>query len=194
MGEAEFEQAERAFRRVVEGLFSRGATGRSVFGLELSEELIAATLESGAREQDEAEFSDVQIRFFEDSAVFSARVKVHGKAWPPRPPVDTRIEFGARDITHSDAGKSGSVMFRVENPLTFSSKFADVVIALLGKLTKRLPISIDALRHKDSLVTLDFAEIVRMTRPDLAEQAAHARLYHLKVSLGKVRVDVGFTK
>jgi len=194
MGEPEFEQAERAFRRMVEGLFARSATGRSVLGIELSEELIAAAIESGAQEQEEADVTDVQIQFFEDSALFSAHVKVHGKAWPPRPPVDTRIEFGARDITQSEAGKSGSVMFRVEKPLAFSSKFADVLMALLGKLTKRLPVSIDALRHKDSLVTIDFAELVRMTRPDLAEQAGHARLYNLKVSQGKVRIDLGFTK
>lgn len=194
MSEAAFERAERAFRRMVEGLFARGATGRAVFSVELSEELIASALESGAREQEEAEISEVKLQFFEDAAIFSARVKVQGKAWPPRPPVDTRVEFGARDVTHSEAGKSGSVMFRVEKPLTFSSKFADVVMALLGKLTKRMPISIDALRHKDSLVTLDFAELVKMTRPDLADQAGHARLYHLKVSQGKVRVDLGFTK
>ena len=194
MSEAEFERAERAFRRMIEGLFERGATGRSVFGVELSEELIASALEAGAREQDEAEISEVKLQFFEDAALFSARVKVQGKAWPPRPPVDTKVEFGARDITHSETGDSGSVMFRVEKPLTFSSKFADVIMALLGKLTKRMPISIDALRHKDSLVTIDFAQLVKMTRPDLAQQAGHARLYHLKVSQGKARADIGFTK
>lgn len=181
-------------RRMVEGLYRREATGRGVIAFELSEEVIAASMESGAREQQEAEISDVKLSFYEDAALFSCRVKVKGQAWPPRPPVDTRVEFGAREITHSEVGASGSVMFRVEKPLSFSSKFANVMIGLLGKLMKKLPVSLDALRHRDSLVTIDFARLVGAMRPDLAAQAKQVRLYNLKVTQGRVRVDIGFVK
>jgi hypothetical protein len=194
MGDPDMERAQRAFGRVVDELFKREATGRSVMAFELSEEVIAAVIQSGAAEQQEAEFSDVKLQLFPDAALFSARIKVKGKAWPPRPPVNTHIEFGVREITHSEAGKSGSVLFRVEKPLTFSSTFADIVIGLLSKLTRGGPVSLDALRHKDSLITLDFAKLLAMLRPDMAANAAQMRLYHMKVSQARVRFELGFLK
>lgn len=179
---------------MLQGLYKREATGRTVLVFELAEEFIAAGFESAAQEQEEAEVSDVKLQFFPDAAVVSMHVKVRGKAWPPRPPVDTRVEFAARDITHSEVGESGSVLFRVEKPLTFSSTFADILMGLFGKLTKRMPISIDALRHQDSLITVDFAQLLSMMKRDMSTTAAKVRLYGLKVSQGQVRVEVGFLK
>ena len=194
MGEPDMERATQAFGRMVQGLYQRGATGRPVLTFELAEEMIASAIQSGAAEQQEAEISDVKLQLFPDSALFSARIKVKGKAWPPRPPVDTRIELGVRDITHSEVGDSGSVMFRVEKPLSFSSTFADILLGLLSKLMRNGPISLDALRHKDSLITLDFAKLLGSVRPDLADNATQMRLYNLKVSQASVRVELGFIK
>lgn len=194
MAESDFEKAQRAFRATVDGLYRREATGRPVMAFELTEEMLAAALESGAEQQDEAEVSDVSLSLHDDAAVFSCRVKVKGQAWPPRPPVDTRVEFAARELTHSETGESGAVMFRVEKPLTFSSKFADVLVGLLGKMMRKLPVSLDALRHRDSLVTVDFARLVKAMRPDLADHARQVRLYNLKATPGRVRVEIGFVK
>jgi hypothetical protein len=190
----DLEAARVAFVRLVDGLYQRQATGRTVFSLEVAPELVAAALESGAQQQQEAEITRVNLEFFPDAALFSCHVKVKGKAWPPRPPVDTTVELGVRDITHSDAGESGSLMFRVEKPLSFSSKFADVVIGLLGKLARGLPVSIDALRHKDALVTVDFAEFVKALRPELGPHAKQVRLYGLDVQQGKAKVEIGFVR
>ena len=188
------ERAQQAFGRMVDELYKREATGRAVLAFELSEEVIAATVQSGAGEQNEAEISDVKLQLFPDAALFSARIKVKGKAWPPRPPVDTKIEFGVREITHSEAGKSGSVLFRVEKPLTFSSTFADIVMGLLGKLMRGGPVSLDSLRHKDALITLDFAKLLATLRPDMAGNAGQMRLYNMKVEQARVRFELGFLR
>jgi len=194
MGDPNMERAQQAFGRMVDELYKREATGRAVLAFELSEEVIAATVQSGAGEQNEAEISDVKLQLFPDAALFSARIKVKGKAWPPRPPVDTRIEFGVREITHSEAGKSGSVLFRVEKPLTFSSTFADIVMGLLGKLMRGGPVSLDSLRHKDALITLDFAKLLATLRPDMAGNAGQMRLYNMKVEQARVRFELGFLR
>ncbi|MCA8910663.1 MAG: hypothetical protein KDB82_03075 [Planctomycetes bacterium] len=194
MGDSNANQAQQAFAHMVEGLFKRQATGRGVIAFELSEEVIAASLEGGAKQQNDAQVSDVSLQFFEDAAVFSARVKVKGKAWPPRPPVDTKVSFSAKEVTHSEVGQSGAVMFRVEKPLTFSSTFADVLAGVVGKLFKGLPVSLDSLRHRDSLVTIDFAKLIKTMRPDFAAHAAQVRLYNLKVTQSRVRVELGFVK
>ena len=194
MAESDLERARKAFERMVGELFKRGGTGRPALSFEVTEEFLSASVESGAREQEDAEVTDVKIQFFPDAALVSAQVRVKARAWPPRPPVNTRIEFGAREITHSEAGKSGSVLFRVEKPLTFSSTFADVIIGLLGKVFRGGPVSLDALRHKDALITVDFSKLVAMFRPDLAQNAAQVRLYAMKVSQGKARVEIGFVK
>lgn len=194
MADSDLERAQRAFVRMVDGLLQRGGTGRPALSFEVSEEFLAAAIESASRELEDAEITDVKFQFFPDAAMVSAQIKVKARAWPPRPPVNTRIEFGAREITHSEAGKSGSVLFRVEKPLTFSSTFADVIIGLLSKVLRGGPLSLDALRHKDALITLDFAKLVAMARPELASNAAQVRLYNIKVSQGKARVEVGFVK
>ena len=85
-------------------------------------------------------------------------------------------------------------MFRVEKPLTFSSTFADVLAGVVGKLFKGLPVSLDSLRHRDSLVTIDFAKLIKTMRPDFAAHAAQVRLYNLKVTQSRVRVELGFVK
>ncbi len=188
------EQARLAFVGMVDDLYQRGATGRTVIALELAQELLAAAFESASAGQDEAEITNVRLDLFEDAGLFSCSIKVKGKAWPPRPPVDTRVELGVRDVTHSEAGESGSVMFRVEKPLHFSSTFADMLIALLGKIVRKLPVSIDALRHKDALVTIDFAQFVKAFRPELGAHARQVRLYALKVATGKAKVEIGFLK
>ncbi len=191
---SELELARVAFLRMVDDLYQRGATGRAVLTLEVAPELVAAAFESALSQQQEAEITSVALEFFPDAARFSCRVKVKGKAWPPRPPVDTGISLAVRDITHSDAGLSGSVLFRVEQPLHFSSGFADLLIGLLGKIARNLPVSIDALRHKDSLVTIDFAEFVKALRPELSAHAKQVRLYGLNVQPGKAKVEVGFVR
>ena len=194
MGDSNANQAQQAFAHMVEGLFKRQATGRGVIAFELSEEVIAASLEGGAKQQNDAQVSDVSLQFFDDAAVFSARVRVKGKAWPPRPPVDTKVSFSAKEVTHSEVGQSGAVMFRVEKPLTFSSTFADVLAGVVGKLFKGLPVSLDSLRHRYSLVTIDFAKLIKTMRPDFAAHAAQVRLYNLKVTQSRVRVELGFVK
>jgi hypothetical protein len=194
MAESDLERARKAFERMVAELFKRGGTGRPALSFEVTEEFISAFIESGAREQDEAEVSDVKFQFFESAALVSAQVRIKGRAWPPRPPVNTHVDFAAREITHSEAGKSGSVTFKVEKPLTFSSTFADIVIGLLSKLVRGGPVKLDSLRHKDAEVTIDFAQLVGLARPDLAANAAQVRLYSLKVSQSRARVEMGFTK
>jgi hypothetical protein len=194
MADSDLERAQRAFERMISELLKRGGTGRPALTFEVTEEFLSAAVESAALEQEEAEITDVKFQFFPDAALVSAHVRVKARAWPPRPPVNTSIEFGAREITHSDAGKSGSVLFRVEKPLTFSSTFADVVIGLLSKVLRGGPVSLDALRHKDALITVDFAKLVAMARPNLAPSAAQVRLYGLQVKQGQARVEVGFVK
>ncbi|MBX3474483.1 MAG: hypothetical protein KF754_08880 [Planctomycetes bacterium] len=192
--EPDFERARLAFGRMVDDLHRRNATGRAAIAIELAQEMLASAIESAAAQQQEAEITELDVQFFENAALFHARIKVKGKAWPPRPPIDTRVSMAVRDITHSEVGDSGSVMFRVEKPLEFSSTFADILMGLIGKLASRLPVSIDALRHKDALVTIDFAAFVRAFRPDMGAQARQIRLYALKVSHGRARADVGFLK
>jgi hypothetical protein len=194
MAETDLERAQKAFARMVDELFKRGGTGRPALSFDVTEEFLGAAIESGAREQEDAEITDVKFQFFENAALVSAQVRVKGRAWPPRPPVNTHVDFAAREITHSEAGRSGSVTFRVEKPLTFSSTFADIVIGLLSKLIRSGPVNLDALRHKDALVTIDFAKLVGMARPDLAGNAAQVRLYAMKVSQGRARVEIGFIK
>jgi hypothetical protein len=194
MAETDLERAQKAFARMVDELLKRGGAGRPALVFEVSEEFLGAAIESAAREQEEAEITDVKFQFFDNAALVSAQVRVKGRAWPPRPPVNTHVDFAAREIAHSEEGKSGSVVFRVETPLTFSSTFADIIIGLLGKLIRGGPVSLDALRHKDALVTIDFAKLVGMARPDLAANAAQVRLYGLKVTQGRARVEVGFVK
>ncbi|MBE7490654.1 MAG: hypothetical protein HS108_02660 [Planctomycetes bacterium] len=194
MSQADFKHARAAFAHMVSDLHRRNATGRAALAVELAQEMIASALESAAMQQQEAELSDVDVQLYDNAAVFAARVRVKGRAWPPRPPVDTRVSLAVRDITHSEAGDSGSVLFRVEKPLEFSSSFADILMGILGKLARGLPVSIDALRHKDALVTVDFAAFVRAFRPDLAAQARQVRLYGLKVGPGRVRAEVGFLR
>lgn len=192
--EPDLERARQAFVRMVDDLHRRNATGRAAITFELAQEMVASAIESAAAQQQEAEITELDVQFFENAALFHARVKVKGKAWPPRPPIDTRVSMAVRDITHSEAGDSGSVMFRVEKPLEFSSTFADILMGLIGKLTARLPVSIDALRHKDALVTVDFAAFVKVFRPDMAQHARQVRLYGLKVSHGRARSEIGFVK
>jgi hypothetical protein len=194
MAETDLERARKAFVRMVDELLKRGGTGRPALSFEVTEEFLGAAVESAAREQEDAEITDVKFQFFENAALVSAQVRVKGRAWPPRPPVNTHVDFAAREISHSEAGKSGSVVFRVETPLTFSSTFADIVIGLLSKVLRGGPVSLDALRHKDALVTVDFSKLVGMFRPDMAANAAQVRLYAMKVSQGRARVDVGFVK
>lgn len=194
MNQPDFEKARAAFVHMVSDLHRRNATGRAAITFELAQELIASAIESAAAQQQEAEITELDVQFFENAALFNARIKVKGKAWPPRPPIDTRVSLAVRDITHSETGDSGSVMFRVEKPLEFSSSFADILMGLVGKLARGLPVSIDALRHRDSLVTIDFAAFVRAFRPDLAGHARQVRLYGLKVSQGKARSEIGFLK
>lgn len=192
--EPDLERAKQAFLNFVTDLYQRQGTGATAFAFELSESMIAAALQAGSREQAEAELSDVSLQLFPDAALFSCALKIKGKAWPPRPPVNTRVELGVRDVTHSEVGDSGSVMFRIEKPLAFSSGFADILVGLLGKFTKSMPLSIDALRSKDALVTLDFAALLRSIRPDLGQHVKHMRLYGIKVSQGKLRCEVGFVR
>lgn len=191
MGE-NLDRGAEAFEHLLRGLSSRQATGRVVLGLELDEALASALLESGAALQQEALVSDVRLELFEDAAAFSCRLQVKGKAFPPRPPVDTTVQLSVRDVTASESGKSGSILFRVEQPLTFSSKFADMLMGIFSKLAGDLPVSPDALRHKDSLVTLDFARFVAALHPELTDRARHLRLHSLKVGTGSMRVELGF--
>ena len=194
MSEPNLDRAREAFRRMVDGLHRRQATGRASMAFELSQELVAAAIESAAGEQADAEISEVHLELFPDAAAISARVRVKGRVFPPRPPVDTHLSLKLRDIIAGEAGDSGCVMFRVEEPLRFSSAFADLLVGLLGSLSRKLPVSLDALRSKDALVTVDFAAILRVWRPDLAGDARSARLYALRVRSGAARAEVGFIK
>jgi hypothetical protein len=186
--------ARDAFHSLVDELLKRQATGRGLATLQLDQELVSALLESGARLQQQGEVSDVHIEFFDSAAHITCRVRVSGRAFPPRPPVDTRVTLGIRDITWSDAGHAGSVMFRVEQPLVFSSRMVDLILPRILKAVSKFPVSVDALRHKDSLVTIDFAELVAAVRPDLAAVSRQIRLYGLAVEPGLARVQLGFVR
>ncbi|MHC4841705.1 MAG: hypothetical protein ACYTDT_12275 [Planctomycetota bacterium] len=153
---------------------------------------MAATLEAGSIQQDEVEVSDLTVVFAEGTAEFSTRIRVKGRAWPPRPPIDTSLGFSAHRISVEDTGTSGSVAFTIQKPLTFSSKFVDLLASLIGKLLKDLPVSLDDLRKEGNQISLDFAEIVRTWQPEMTVHVDNMKLFGLTVSPGKAKLDIGF--
>lgn len=186
------QQIEAMFQHSLNGLKQRNALKKPVLAVELAEELIAAALEAGAIQQDDAEISNVQVRLAGNAAEFSAQIKVKGRAWPPRPPIDTRVNFKASSISHEEGGTCGMIGMTIERPLEFSSKFADLLAGLFGKLLKGLPIPLDELRRKDARIKMDFAAMLKDGPPDVAKHADSLLLLGLNITDGKARVELGF--
>ncbi|MCC6573845.1 MAG: hypothetical protein IT462_08640 [Planctomycetes bacterium] len=184
------QRAQQALIGFVRGLAQRQGTGKTAVSVELTQETCSAGLQAGATGQDEAEISEANFTFAPGGVAFSARVRVRGRAWPPRPPVDTRLSLKIADVVVSSEGASGRVMFRVDEPLSLSSAFAEVVLGLLNFFGG--PDQLDALRRKGAVVTLDFAQIVRTARPDLAPMAELLRLHKVALGAGVVRLEIGF--
>lgn len=185
------QRARSALIRLVRGLAVRNGTGRGVLGIELTQELCAAAIQSASAEQDDAEVSEVSVVIAGDGASLAARVKVCGRAWPPRPPVDTRLTLRLSNVSVSSEGASGRLMFVVDEPLTLSSAFADAVLGLLSALFGG-PRRLEELRRKGAVVSLDFSEVVRAARPDLSPLADLVRLHKVVLSPGLARLEIGF--
>lgn len=185
-------QIEVMFKHMLGSLKNRESLGVPTLSFELSNAFVAATVESASIQQDDAEISNVKVMLNDNSAEFSASVKVKGRAWPPRPPVNTDVGFKARDIRCEDKGASGSIIFTIEKPLEFSSKFVDLFAGLIGKLLKGLPVSLDDLRRENAQITLDFADMVRTWEPEMSAHVKNVRLFGIVVSANKARFEIGF--
>lgn len=145
---------------------------------------------AGGRGQTEAEVTDVVVEFYDNAVAFACRLKIKGQAWPPRPPVDTRLSLRIRELR----AEENRVHFVVDEPLNLSSTFAGILTSVLGKLARGLPIPIDQLKKKDSKIVLDWLPILIQARPDMADSAKHLRIYNLKASTGRIRIGLGFVK
>lgn len=189
----QIERAQAAFRRFVASLAARQGTDKPAFGVQVSQEFAAAFIESGAAEQQEIHINDVFFGFAESAAALNVRIKIPGKAWPPRPPIDTRISLKVAEITIAQDSAGGAVLFTVEEPLSFSSMFADMLMAMVGKFASRLPVNIADLRTKGARVKLDFPALVRALRPELAPSAAQIRLHKLQLKPGTAFIELGFS-
>ncbi|MEE9312431.1 MAG: hypothetical protein V3V10_08475 [Planctomycetota bacterium] len=192
MPQPDKQQIEAMFKHSLNGLKQRNALKKPVTSVKLAEELIAAALEAGATQQDDAEISNLQVSLTDGAAEFSAQIKVKGRAWPPRPPIDTRVSFKANCISHEEGGACGTIGMTIEQPLEFSSKFADLLAGLFGKLLKGLPIPLDDLRRKDARIKIDFADMLKDGPPDVAKHAESLLLLGLKIADGKAVVELGF--
>jgi hypothetical protein len=191
---------EQGLRGFISRLGSRGGLSRQDLALELAAEMVAAAIESAAAAQPggaaegAAEISDVRVEFGEDTVAIAARVRIKGRAWPPRPPLDTELSIEVAEVLAGDEGASGCLICRVHKPLSFSSTFAEMLAGLLGRWMRGIPAPLETLRRKDAILTIDFAAMVRAGRPDLAKDAALVRLHRIKVSPGRVRLEIGFRK
>lgn len=186
-------RAQAAFARFIRSLAARQGTDKPALGFSVSQEMAAAFIESGAAEQQDVQINDVFIGFAESAASLTVRVKVPGKAWPPRPPIDTRISMKAAAIEIVPGSAGGAVVFTVEEPLTFSSTFADMLLALASKFTSRLPVNVSDLRTKGARVRVEFAALVRAFRPELAQSASQIRLLALGLTPGRASIEIGFS-
>ena len=167
-----------------------------MLALEFAESAVGAAIESAAAEQGDegTRISEVRVKFGEDSVAIAVRLKMEGRAWPPRLPIDTELTVKLGEILAGSEGDSGCLMCRVVEPLSFSSAFAELLAGLLGRLLKGIPAPLETLRRKDAVLTLDFAAMVRAGRPDLAQEASRVRLHRIKVTAGRVRLEIGFSE
>ena len=188
----QIERANAAFQRFVRALAARQGTNKPALGFMASQEFAAAFVESSAAEQPEITIDEVFFGFGEKSVALSAHVKVPGKAWPPRPPVNTSFHLKVRELELVQVAQGSAITFVVDEPLSFSSTMADLLVGLLGKLFSRLPISIADLRTKHARVSLNFTALVEAARPDLASSAAQISLRKLTVMPGQAQVEIGF--
>lgn len=189
----QIERAQAAFRRFVSSLAARQGTDKPAVGFGVSQEFAAAFIESGAAGQKDILVNDVFFGFAQDAATLNVRVKIPGKAWPPRPPIDTRISLKVAELAIAQDSGGGAIMFTVEEPLAFSSMFADMLLAMVGKIASSLPVNISDLRTKGARVRLDFTALVRALRPELAQSAALIRLQKLNLTPGHALIELGFT-
>ncbi|KAA0209188.1 hypothetical protein EDM80_15015 [bacterium] len=188
----QIERANLAFQRFVRALAQRQGTDKPAVGFTASQEFAAAFIESGAAEQGDIQITEVFFGFGTSSVALSARVKVPGKAWPPRPPVDTHFHMKLADLAVSQAADGSAVSFVVDEPLTFSSTLADMLVGLLGKLFSRMPISISDLRTRGARLKLNFTALVSAARPDLAQSASQIRLQTLNLTPGRAHIELLF--
>ena len=189
----QIERAQAAFRRFVSSLAARQGTDKPAIGVNVSQEFAAAFIESGAAEQQDIHVNDVFFGFAEGAASINVRLKIPGKAWPPRPPIDTRISLKISELAIAQDSSGGAVLFTVDEPLSFSSMFADLLLAMVGKFASSLPVSISELRTKGARVRLDFTALVRALRPELAQSAALVRLQKISLTPGHAFIELGFS-
>jgi hypothetical protein len=185
-------RAQEAMLEFNRELSRRGGAGRPAIWLDLTQEFCSAALQGVASQQDDIELREVDFRFEHECARISATVKVRGRAWPPRPPVETGMSLTLSEIRHTEQGASGGVVCRVAEPLTFSNFLAEALVGLLGGYMQGMPVSMEQLRTRGSLLTIDFAEIVRAARPELAAGASLVRLHGLRMQPGKASFMIGF--
>ena len=189
----QIERANAAFQRFVKSLAARQGTDRPAVGFSVSQEFAAAFIESGAAEQQEVHINDLFFGFAESAASVTVRIKIPGKAWPPRPPIDTRVSIKVAELAIAENSNGGAVTFVVDEPLAFTSMFADLLLGLFAKFASRLPVNISDLRTKGARLRLDFSALVKAARPELAQSAAQMRLQKLSLTPGKAHVELGFT-
>ncbi len=96
------------------------------------------------------------------------------------------------ELAIASDSNGGAVTFVVEEPLAFTSMFADMLLALIGKSASRLPVNISDLRTKGARLRLDFTALVNAARPELVQSAAQIRLQKLSLTPGKAQ-ELGFT-
>lgn len=188
MAEFGADQIRAALTALAEGISHLGAKARPVMAFEFAQELVAATLRTATAGLKDADVTDIVVRLEAGTITITAQVHIKGKAWPPRLPMNTRVSLGLRELACDESGK---VTCRVEEPLEFSSAFAEVMAGLVGKFAKHLPVPLDDLRKKDSAVVIDPAELVKALRPGWAWLPV--RLYGLKAVPGHLRVEIGLT-
>jgi hypothetical protein len=165
----------------------RGGSGGAPFALEVTQEAVAAALEAFARGRSEAQVDEVEVRFGPGNARLSLRVRVRGRVWPPRPPIDTRASVAIAEVEVVDDG--AALRFRVTEPLAFTSALADLAFGFLAGRWKDLPVPLASLRRAGEVVRLDLDALRRGLRGDLARWAQRVRLHALTLAPGRARLE-----
>jgi len=174
---------QREFARL-----ARSAT--PAIALEVCENTASAALAAAAAGLEDAEVHDIRVRFMEGRAILNAHVRVRGKAWPPRPPVDTEMSLTAGEFKAEAASRR--LKFTVVEPLSFSSGFAEILVGLFGRWLKGGPVSLDQLRNEGETVTVDFAELMKGVSQEIATAIGGATLTAFSATEGMLRLEFDF--
>ncbi|HVS08756.1 MAG TPA: hypothetical protein VMS76_02695 [Planctomycetota bacterium] len=168
---------------------------RAPLALEVPQALASALVATALSEREEPRIDEVDVRLEQDEIRLEARVRLPGRAWPPRPPIDTRVRFAATDV-RIERGDPGALLFRVSEPLSFSSSLAETAAGaagLFGK-AKLLPLRIDELRRKGAALRLDLGVLLERLPPGAAAILADVRVQALALTPGRARLELGFAE